>query len=164
MSLPKNISCATFLGRRRVIRRRKGRAAAAAKDNTRRRHRRRHRPAAVVFGTAAVSPTRAHVRERHEGKEGRKNDSPTERERERESGITGNKWLLLPSFYSAIPSFASIVERERERRTNLTSIHLWHAMAWHRQRNLRMERLSGWHGSEISISVPREVANSMIPR
>ena len=103
--------------------------------------------AVVVFGTAAVSPTdsRAHVRERHEGK-GRRTDGRGRRERERESGITGNKWLLLLSAaplsfpplpllsYSFLTSRRLSKESERGRRTNLTSAHLWHGIARHRRR------------------------------
>ena len=99
----------------------------------------------VVFGTAAVSPTdsRAHVRERHEGK-GRRTDA--DGERETESGITGNKWLLLLSAaplsfpplpllsYSFLTSRRLSKESERGRRTNLTSAHLWHGIARHRRR------------------------------
>ena len=133
--------------RRRVIRRREGTMGGrrAAKDNTRRRRRRRFRHC------GCFADARAHVRERHEGKEGRREGRTTvgrrerERERERESGITGNKWLLLsalspsfpPSPYSAIPS-RRLSKGEEEDKSDINS-----PLASNRQRSVRMEWLAG---------------------
>ena len=115
----------------------------AAKDNTRRRRRRRFRHC------GCFADARAHVRERHEGKEGRREGRTTvgrrERERERESGITGNKWLLLsalspsfpPSPYSAIPS-RRLSKGEEEDKSDINS-----PLASNRQRSVRMEWLAG---------------------
>ena len=123
--------------RRRVIRRREGTMGGrrAAKDNTRRRRRRRRFRHCGCFADA-----RAHVRERHEGKEGRREGRTTvgRRERERESererervvllAINGFFSLLslLPSLLPPIPLFLRVDCRKGKRRTNLTSIHLWH--------------------------------------
>ena len=126
--------------RRRVIRRKEG-----ADDGRRRRLKIILAAAAAaaaavfaVFGTAAVSPWRAHVRcekDTRERKEGRKEGRQSDGERERESGITGNKWLLLlsallPSFLPSFcpPPYSALRRvdcRKGKRRTNLTSIHLW---------------------------------------
>ena len=135
----------------------------------------------VVFGTAAVSPTdsRAHVRERHEGK-GRRTDGRTRTERERQkvvllaiNGFFSSPLLRSPSLLfpcSAIPSFlphfASIVEREREReedKSDISSPLARHSTASAADRMLGWEGWNGWLAprSQSRLAALRKIRQSL---